>query len=148
MNEPFVYQYLVRIADNIDSRIAELMRESGLEGLTRSHFEILSFLLRHKEMTLSHIASRIQREKATVTVLVRKLEKKELVQRRQNEADKRSSYISLTSGGRSLKKTILGTYLKLNQMAAEKLTKAERMQLHKLLVKLHGGPPDTRLPGR
>ncbi|MEM7183733.1 MAG: MarR family transcriptional regulator [Spirochaetota bacterium] len=133
----FVYKYLLRIADNIDLLTTELLQNNGLKGLGRSHLEILTVLLRKKEMTLSEIALHIERRKATVTVLIKKLEKLGYCQRKVNENDQRSFYISLTPKGQQTKRVAFRIFSVLNQSMEAAFSTKESETLQNLLFKLY-----------
>lgn len=74
----------------------------GMKGLAPSHGAILDVLFRHKEISMSDMAARIDRDKSTVTTLVQKLVEHGYVTRRKDPDDTRVTFISLTSAGRAL----------------------------------------------
>lgn len=70
-------------------------------------------------MTLSQLTKKINRDKSTTTVLVRKLEKEGLIHLTENPDDKRSRKISLTEKGKNyniqtseMSKELLNTFYK------------------------------------
>ena len=74
----------------------------GMKGLAPSHGAILDVLFLHDEISMSDIASRIERDKSTVTTLVHKLAEHGYVTRRKDPDDSRVTYVSLTPAGRAL----------------------------------------------
>ena len=82
-------------ADFLRSRLNQL----GLPELSSSHGFILFLLSKESELTMGEIARRINRDKSTTTVLVRKLENGGFVQSYSNASDARSKIIKLTEKG-------------------------------------------------
>lgn len=74
----------------------------GMKGLAPSHGAILDELFQSGEITMSDIAVRVDRDKSTVTTLVRKLADSGYVARRRDPDDARITHISLTPAGRAL----------------------------------------------
>ena len=74
----------------------------GMKGLAPSHGAILSLLFRSEEVAMSEIAKSIDRDKSTVTTLVRKLAEHGYVTRRKDPNDSRVTYVKLTPAGRAL----------------------------------------------
>lgn len=75
--------------------------EQHLRGfkLTTSEFGVLEFLYHKGEQPTQVIAEKILVTSGTVTYIIDKLSKKELVTRRGCEEDKRITYVSLTESG-------------------------------------------------
>jgi len=94
----------VSLVSHIHSISADFLRlrlnELGLPELSSSHGFILFLLSKENEMTMGDISRRINRDKSTTTVLIRKLEKNGLVQSISNEKDGRSKFIRLTEKGK------------------------------------------------
>jgi DNA-binding MarR family transcriptional regulator len=79
------YRFLVR----------ELSRR-GISGLAPSHGAILNTLYNHGPVSMQELARRIDRDKSTVTVLVKKLQSHGFVKRTADPADGRVSIIHPT----------------------------------------------------
>ena len=60
--------------------IIEELKRNGIEGLVPSHGDILVCLYEQNKMTMKDISDKIHRTRPTVTVLVDKLEKYQLIQ--------------------------------------------------------------------
>lgn len=69
-------------------------------GLTGPQLMILQALAQTGPMTVGQLAARINLSQATVTPILDRLERKQLVQRSRGVTDKRKVFISLTPGGR------------------------------------------------
>lgn len=82
-----------------DFLIDKLM-QSGLPDFASSHGNILFQLNVNEQMTMKDLAKKINRDKSTTTVLVRKLEKDGFIVIEADQVDKRSKIISLTEKGK------------------------------------------------
>lgn len=79
-----------------DSYAKEL---SGKSGLTTSQLLLLQVLEEHGESTAGEIANYIGITQATTTILIQKLEQRELIQRQRGNKDRRKVWLSLTQSG-------------------------------------------------
>jgi DNA-binding MarR family transcriptional regulator len=78
------------------------LEKRGIENLVTSHADISAVLGISGELTFSEVAEKINRDRSTVTSLVSKLENLGYVRKRENDIDKRSSFLSLTKKGEGL----------------------------------------------
>lgn len=78
--------------------IQRKVREHGID-LTYEMLQVLAVLWRKGEMNQQDIADSIQKNKASLTSLLDNLEKRGLVVRSEDSADRRNKIISLTSRG-------------------------------------------------
>lgn len=83
----------------IFSRIEKQVQENGLNI---SEFGVLEMLLNKGEQPVQKIAEKILVTSGTITYVIDKLQKKELVYRKNCEKDKRIYYICLTPKGEAL----------------------------------------------
>jgi len=77
----------------------ELAKE-GLSNIASSHGNILFQLSKVEKLSMQELAKKINRDKSTATVLVRKLIKEKLIAEEINENDKRNKNIYLTEKGK------------------------------------------------
>ena len=82
-------------ADFLKKRLAEY----GFNDFASSHGNILFQLSINKEITMKELATKINRDKSTTTVLVRKLEQDGLVSTSPAPDDRRNKILSLTAKG-------------------------------------------------
>ena len=75
------------------------LAENGFDDFASSHGYILYQLSVNDGITMKELASKINRDKSTTTVLVRKLEQAGLVNVQVDPADKRNKLLSLTPKG-------------------------------------------------
>lgn len=99
--------------------ITEKLKERGFPDFASSHGNILFQLSVNEKMSMGELAERINRDKSTTTVLVRKLEKDGFVTDEADPEDKRSRIVLLTEKGkqfnntaRELSSELLGTFYK------------------------------------
>ena len=95
------------------------LKKQGFNDFASSHGNILFQLSREEVLSMGQLAKKINRDKSTTTVLVRKLEAEGLVITFADQKDKRSKNISLTQKGRSfnlstqeISKDLLQTFYK------------------------------------
>lgn len=93
-----------RLSSELKHVIENRMQQAGLSNIASAHGDILAVLFaRTGGVSMSEIARASGRTKATVTVLVGKLEALGYVCRRSNENDARSSLVELTEKGAALR---------------------------------------------
>lgn len=80
--------------------LIEQLKQKGLPDFASSHGNILFQLSKNERMTMKDLAQKINRDKSTTTVLVRKLEQENLVKSEPDANDKRSKIICLTDNGK------------------------------------------------
>ena len=116
--------------------LIEKLKERGYPDFASSHGNILFQLSINEKMTMGELAERINRDKSTTTVLVRKLESEGLITGTPDPTDKRSRIICLTKKGqkfnttaRELSSELLGTFYK-------GFTEEEKQQFFDSLLKI------------
>ena len=117
------YDTSIAKVSQIHSLTAEFLKkrlaEHGFDDFASSHGYILYQLSVNASITMKELAAKINRDKSTTTVLVRKLEKAGLVKVQTDSADKRSKLLSLTQKGneynqmtKQLSQQLLDTFYK------------------------------------
>ena len=130
----------ISLLSNIHSITAdfliEKLKEHGYPDFASSHGNILFQLSVNEKMTMGDLAQKINRDKSTTTVLVRKLENEGFITGEPDPADKRSRIIYLTKKGqkfnttaRELSKDLLDTFYK-------GFTEKEKETFLKLLMRI------------
>jgi len=99
--------------------LIEKLKERGYPDFASSHGNILFQLSVNEKMTMGELSEKINRDKSTTTVLVRKLEKDGFITGDADPNDKRSRIIYLTEKGKQFNATaqelssdLLGTFFK------------------------------------
>ncbi len=116
--------------------ITAKLKEYNYANLAPSHGDILVVLYQHKKVTMQELAEKIGKTKATVTVLIDKLENMGFVKREKSTADSRVTYISLAEKGIKFKPVFESISKQLNSTLYKNLTKEELSQLDGLLEKI------------
>jgi DNA-binding MarR family transcriptional regulator len=96
------------ISNGANKLIVEELKNHNLEGLAPSHGDILILLFQNENgVAMNKISSAIHKDKSTVTTLVNKLEKMQLLEKFKNESDSRSTMVKLTKKGMQTKPIVL-----------------------------------------
>ena len=116
--------------------LIEKLKERGYPDFASSHGNILFQLSVNEKMTMGELSEKINRDKSTTTVLVRKLEKDGFITGDADPNDKRSRIIYLTEKGKQFNATaqelssdLLGTFFK-------GFTKNEKEEFFKTLLRI------------
>ncbi len=130
----------VSLVSHIHSLSADFLRsrlnQKGLPELSSSHGFILFLLSKEEDLTMGEIARRINRDKSTTTVLVRKLENNGLVETFSNKKDARSKLIKLTAKGMEYNKITSELSTELIQTFYKGFSTEEKSQLLSFLQRI------------
>lgn len=123
------YIKLIRSAESLSSKINLELSEYGL---TESQFGVLDALLHLGPMKHKEIGKKILKSGGNITMVINNLERRELVQRKRGEQDKRQFIIHLTSKGKSKILETLPHIFKSIKKHFEILNKEEKKELQRL----------------
>lgn len=87
---------LRRIIRAIDMRSRSLMQQAGLTG---PQLLVLQALGRHSQMSAGELAKEVNLSQGTLTSILDRLEKRNLILRLRSESDRRKVHVSLTADG-------------------------------------------------
>lgn len=118
--------------------LQEKMKAAGLPSLASSHGFILFCLSKEERLTAGELAQKINRDKSTTTVLVRKLEAAGLLLIEKDAADSRKRFISLTEKGREYNAVTARLSSELLATSYAGFSDGEKAELLRLLTKLCG----------
>lgn len=93
---------VIASARSYNALFSKIEKQVQDEGLNLSEFGVLEMLLNKGEQPVQKIAEKILVTSGTITYVIDKLQKKELVYRKKCEKDKRIFYICLTPKGEML----------------------------------------------
>jgi len=102
MKTDHVVQLISSIRGKAYKFITEELKANHIRGIVPSHGGILDALFKDEKLSMKSLAERIDRDKSTVTSLVRKLIKMGYVKMTKEGSDRRVNYIVLTKKGREL----------------------------------------------
>lgn len=125
-------------------RIKELANEMILEELSKrvefdlsfSHADILNLLFTNKEFCMVEIAQKIHRSKATVSVLIDKLESNGYILKRQSSSDNRMYLIRASEKTIKLKKHFEEVSKTVFAKLFADFSKAQELMIEELLEKM------------
>lgn len=112
------------------------LNKKGLPNLASSHGYILFLLSKEGELSMQEIAKKINRDKSTTTVLVRKLIELNLVTSTVSKTDSRIKKISLTSLGTEYNRETSEISENLKTLFFSNISDAETKNLENLLNKI------------
>ena len=124
---------IVEFYDKLSSWENETVRDSGIT-LQQAH--TLEVIGSNKEIRMKEITQRLGIATGTLTVMIDRLTKLDLVKRVVNTSDKRSYYIELTNKGQTLYKEHSNHHDMLVTELAHDLSDTERETLNNLLEKI------------
>lgn len=97
INTNSIISIIGNIHNNANKLIIEELKKHDLEGLAPSHGDILIVLYQNEEgVAMNKITSSINKDKSTVTALINKLLKMELIEKTKCKEDSRSTIIKLS----------------------------------------------------
>lgn len=111
-------------------------RLSTKAKLVSSHGFILYLLSKEEKLTKSEIAERINRNKSTTTVLLRKLLEEKYIKETVDRNDNRKKFISLTEKGKKTNAMTSAISSELQDSCWKNFTEAEKETLLRLLCKV------------
>lgn len=104
--------------------------------VTAEQWTILANLWQHNGQTQQSLADLSNKNKASITHLVDNLEKRQLVERRADDTDRRNKKIFLTEEGRALQEALSKIVKKTTKEATEGIDKKELKSVRKVLKKM------------
>ena len=130
---------------NLISRIKELagiiivseLEKLGIKGIVPSHGDIIVTLMKYGELTMTEIAEKINRDRSTVTTLIKKLNKIGFTATRKNESDQRSNLVFLTTKGKELEEGFKEISEKLYSIQFEGVNEEEKEIFRSVLIKMY-----------
>jgi DNA-binding MarR family transcriptional regulator len=106
-------------------------------GLYRGQPFLLAVLWESEGITHSELARRIHVSPATVTNMIKRMEKGGLLERRPDEEDQRVSRVYLTDAGRAIRERVDQRWRELETRVFGSFTEQEQAMLRALLERVH-----------
>ncbi|SKA79605.1 transcriptional regulator, MarR family [Caloramator quimbayensis] len=105
----------------------------------------LLFALYHRDgQSQKELAMKLNIKPATITVMLRRMEKTGLLLRKQDEEDQRISRVYITEKGREICKELKQVMIELNDECFKNFTEEEKDALYKLLIKMQNNLINVR----
>ncbi|HTX38036.1 MAG TPA: MarR family winged helix-turn-helix transcriptional regulator [Bryobacteraceae bacterium] len=115
-------------------------------GIGLSDFAVLELLLHKGPTPVNRIGTQVRLTSGSITTAVDRLERRGLVERRNDPEDRRSRVVHLTETGRRMIACAFADHEKAMERATAALTPAERGQAVELLKKLGLGAVENTCP--
>lgn len=115
---------------------ADLEKRLAVHKVTRASWAVLSAIQHHGKTTPAALASFIEIDRAAITRHLDRLEKQELIQRRQSSTDRRAVNIELTQKGSSLIPELAAESLATNAKFTAGLAQSENDTLQAIIKKM------------
>ena len=130
--------------DAIVEAIVYLYTESGRltkevasrHGLTGPQLTVVKMLETLGDLSLSRLSEKIRAQNSTVTGIIDRMEREDLVTRERSKEDRRVVHIKLTAKGRDLAREIPVEPMEIFKGALESLTAQEMRDLMRIMTKL------------
>ena len=120
----------------INDYLQDELQKIGCKGIVPSHGNLLSNLFKYGEMTMTEIADKIARDRSTVTALVSKLEKYDMVKLIENKEDLRSKKVTLTKKGMKFKNDFVNISNNMTEKLWNNISNDEKEIFIKVLLKI------------
>ena len=127
------YIKLIRAADTLSSSIKLNLIGAGL---TESQFNALDALYHLGPLTQKQLGKKLLKSGGNITMVIDNLEKRNLVNRRRGEKDRRVFFIDLTLRGKQQVENILPEQVSRLKNEMSTLSKGEQNELQRLCKKL------------
>jgi len=111
----------------------ELARRANLTG---PQLTVIKMLEGIGDLSLSELSEKIRAQNSTVTGIIDRMEREDLVMRSRSTEDRRVVHISLTEKGRRIAKEIDVEPMEIFRSALETLSPSETKELMKILTKI------------
>ena len=110
-------------------------QELQLYDLTSSQFEVIRYLLTHREqdITAGTIMMRLELSQSTIAGILKRLHAKGLIQRRTDQHDARREFVSLTEQGLALEESLQGIAYKTEKILLQGMSQAKQEEFYRLL---------------
>lgn len=110
--------------------------QAVLPELTKPQYAVLRAIAEQPGIEQFLLVEAAASSKATLAELLNRLERRGVITRRQDAADKRRRFVSLTKAGQQLLQNGLVEASNTDGFFLDRLSKAERAELHRLLQKM------------
>lgn len=131
---------ILRLISKIHSSTQDFLQHKlelcGLSKMASSHGNILFCLSQQKSMTFGEISEKINRDKSTTTVLLKKLEEENFIQIKKDENDSRKKNIELSEKGKKINLETEKISKEMYELALKNFSEKEKEELLILLTKV------------
>lgn len=110
-------------------------QELQLHDLTSSQFEVIRYLMTHRETpaTAGTLMQQLTLSQSTMAGILKRLESKGLIERQPDKNDARREFIVLTEKGAALEEPLKGIVCKTEKILLQGMSEAEQDEFNRLL---------------
>lgn len=126
-----------RIREASNFFIVSQLEKLGMKGIVPSHGDIIVTLIKYGELTMTEIADKINKDRSTVTTLVKKLNKIGFTATKKNKGDQRSNFVFLTPKGKELEEGFNHISEKIYEVQFKGITEEEKEIFRNVLIKIY-----------
>lgn len=130
-----VLSLAARLREAANRFLVDELERAGLSDITTACGDVFTALFADGPMTLTVLAKRIRRTKATTSVMVDRLERLGYVRRTDSPKDKRAQQIELTEAGKAFEPQMNAIGKKLNERLLAGFADEEAERLSALLLR-------------
>lgn len=131
----YSFHYLLMANHSIFHR--EVFSKLRDEELTSGQPKVLDYLKDHDGLSQKDIAGGCHIEPASLTVILNGMEEKGLVERRNMNGNRRTSYVFMTEKGKEKLEKIDQTFSKMEETAFQNISAEERQHFMDVFVKIY-----------
>lgn len=122
---------VANLIKDINSLINQnLRREFGDMGFTIPQLTVIGVLSKYGPMKISDLSQRLSLSNSTISGIVDRLEKQNIVERERSEKDKRVVFVQLSAKYKALHK---GSYCKVNEYLENSLKCVTEAEIHDII---------------
>ena len=137
MNDKYIIYFISRTKVNMIKFIENKLKQNNLNDLIPTHGNVLTALFESdKKLTMKEMASKIGKDKSTVTALVNRLIDLGYVEKEKCSYDKRVTYINLTQKAIDIEDKFNYISSQVKETAYGNFTEHEKKEFLRLLKKL------------
>lgn len=138
MEDKYIIHFISKTKANMLKFIENKLNKNGLNELLPTHGNILTALYENDGiLTMKEIATKIGKDKSTVTVLVNKLISLGYIERQKCDNDKRITYIKLTDKATLIEDTFNSISSQVKETAYFNITEKEKQEFLRILKKIN-----------
>lgn len=126
--------YLLMKSHSVMQR--KIYSEAQKIGLTSGQPKILDYLYEHEGSDQKTIAGYCEIEPATLGSILLRMEQKGLIERRQENGNRRSWYVYLTENGKEICEKMHDIFTQTDEQAIENISSGEIEEIKNLLTKI------------
>lgn len=137
MDSRFIIHMIAAINDKANRYLVRELKNHKIKDIAPSHGDLIGALCLVDQMTMKELAACINKDKSTVTALVKKLVSLGYVKKEVDPNDNRVSLVFLSDKGKSIRPDMLDISKKMRERAFRHFSNDDRRTLMELLRKVH-----------